>query len=146
MTDRNRDYDEYADSPEYYNIDPYTEPRQDAPQDDFTPDFGDAFDDYGDYDDGQDEPYPEEAPQRPRHAREQKKPRRRKRIVPLYLKLLIYIVIVSLVAVGGGFVAWECAEDVLAFGRSSDTVQVTIADGATLDDIAQMLQDPGIIK
>ena len=34
MTDRNRDYDEYADSPEYYNIDPYTEPRQDAPQDD----------------------------------------------------------------------------------------------------------------
>ena len=58
MTDRNRDYDEYADSPEYYNIDPYTEPRQDAPQDDFTPDFGDAFDDYGDYDDGQDEPYP----------------------------------------------------------------------------------------
>ncbi len=146
MTDRNRDYDEYADSPEYYNIDPYTEPRQDAPQDDFTPDFGDAFDDYGDYDDGQDEPYPDDKPQHPRHAREQKKPRRRKRIVPLYLKLLIYIVIVSLVAVGGGFVAWECAEDVLAFGRSPDTVQVTIADGATLDDIAQMLQDQGIIK
>ena len=72
--------------------------------------------------------------------------KRHKRIVPLFLKILIYIVAVSLLSVGLGFAAWECAEDVLAFGRSSDTVQVTIEDGATLDDIAQMLQDQGLIK
>lgn len=141
MTDRNRDYDEYGDSSEFYNIDSY--PQEGAPEaqaDDFNPDFGDAFDDYGEYDD--EEAYTEE-PEVP----QKKKPRRRKkRIVPLFLKILIYIVAVSLISVGLGFVAWECAEDVLAFGRSSDTVQVTIEDGATLDDIAQMLQDQGLIK
>lgn len=141
MTDRNRDYDEYGDSSEFYNIDSY--PQEGAPEsqnDDFNPDFGDAFDDYGEYDD--EEAYTEE-PEVP----QKKKPRRRKkRIVPLFLKILIYIVAVSLLSVGLGFAAWECAEDVLAFGRSSDTVQVTIEDGATLDDIAQMLQDQGLIK
>ena len=146
MTDKNRDFDEYGDSSEYYHIDPYPQEDAETPPEqpeDFVPDFGNAFDDYGDYegdgfsgDEGEEDPY--EAPPR--------KARRRKRIVPLYLKILIYVVAVSLLSVGLGFAAWECAQDVLAFGRSADTVEVTIEDGATLDDIAQMLQDEGIIK
>lgn len=137
MTDQRRDFDEYGDSSEYYNIDSY--PQEDAPADDFNPDFGDAFDDYGEYND--EEVYPEEPT-----VQRKKKTTRKKRIVPLYLKILIYVVVVSLLSVGLGFAAWECAQDVLAFGRSSDTVQVTIDDGMTLDDIAQMLQDQGLIK
>lgn len=140
MSDRNRDFDEYGDSSEFYNIDPYL--QEGAPElqaDDFNPDFGDAFDDYGEYDETA---YTEE----PEVPQKKKSRRRRKRMVPLYLKILLYVVIVSLISVGLGFAAWECAEDVLAFGRSSDTVQVTIEDGATLDDIAQMLQDQGLIK
>ena len=146
MTDKNRDFDEYGDSSEYYHIDPYPQEDAETPPEqpeDFVPDFGNAFDDYGDYegdgfsgDEGEEDPY--EAPPR--------KARRRKRIVPLYLKILIYVVAVSLLSVGLGFAAWECAQDVLAFGLSADTVEVTIEDGATLDDIAQMLQDEGIIK
>ncbi len=140
MTDRNDRYNEYGDSSEYFNLPEDFEADPAGAEDtaDFTPDFGDAFNDYGDYNDYDAEPEEEEeAP---------KKRRRRRRIIPLYLKILIYVVVVSLVAVAAGFIAWECAQDVLAFGRSSDEVEVTIEDGATLDDIAQMLQDKGLIQ
>ncbi len=114
----------------------YATPAQETEEEEFVPDFGDAFDDYGEYKTEEDYAL-EEAEQ---------KPRRKKRIVPLYLKVLIYIVVVALVSVGIGYGAWECAQDVLALGRSDELVQVSIKQGNDLDDIAQMLKDKGIIK
>ena len=74
--------------------------------DDFTPDFGHTFDDYGEFE----EPQPEEElpPEPPR--------KRHKRIVPLFVKIILYVVIVAVVSVGAGYAAWACATDVLAFG------------------------------
>ena len=104
--------------------------------DDFTPDFGHTFDDYGEFE----EPQPEEElpPEPPR--------KRHKRIVPLFVKIILYVVIVAVVSVGAGYAAWACATDVLAFGRSSDTIQVTVPENASLDAIADMLHDNGLIQ
>ena len=104
--------------------------------DDFTPDFGHTFDDYGEFE----EPQPEEElpPEPPR--------KRHKRIVPLFVKIILYVVIVAVVSVGAGYAAWACATDVLAFGRSSDTIQVTVPENASLDAITDMLHENGLIQ
>lgn len=105
--------------------------------DDFTPDFGHTFDDYGEFE----EPQPEEElpPEPPR--------KRHKRIVPAVredhplcgdrrrrLRR------------GPGMPPWACATDVLAFGRSSDTIQVTVPENASLDAITDMLHENGLIQ
>ena len=104
--------------------------------DDFTPDFGHTFDDYGEFE----EPQPEEElpPEPPR--------KRHKRIVPLFVKIILYVVIVAVVSVGAGYAAWACATDVLAFGRSNDTIQVTVPENASLDAITDMLHENGLIQ
>ncbi len=140
------------------------QPAEPQPQqEEFTPDFGNAFDDYGEYEmpqqepedtggdcdgydgeyddayDGGDEEY-DDAPT--------VKPSRRttRRVVPLLVKILLYVVIVGVIAVGFGYGAWECAEDVLAFGRSDETLTVTVKEGDTYKDIGQMLKEQGVIK
>ena len=130
------------------------EPMPLVPQDeDFRPDFGDAFDSYGEYEEpnptDEGEYYDEELPENDEDDMPPPdKPRRkhRKRIIPLFVKVILYLVIVGLVAVGLGYGAWECAQDVLAFGRSSETLTVTIGPDDTVEDIAQMLKDHGVIK
>lgn len=135
------------------------QPELPPQEDDFTPDFGDAFKGYGEYvapepeepapedydeyddDEAYDEDEAEEAP-----PPEKPKQKRRKRIVPLFVKVILYLVIVGLVAVGLGYGVWECAQDVLAFGRSDETLTVTIDDGDSVADIADMLKEQGIIK
>lgn len=123
---------------------------------DFTPDFGAAFDDYGEYEDAplptplgdyqtdeydyDDEEDGDDSPP------EKPKRKGKRRLVPLFVKVLLYLVIVGIAAVGLGYGVWECAQDVLAFGRSDEMLTVTIEEGATLDDIAQMLEDNGVIK
>lgn len=134
-------------------------PVSEAPQAkepvDFMPDFGDAFDDYGEYhvpaeapveefpEDYQEDDFDGEeedrGPEKPRN-------RQRRRIVPLFVKVLLYLVIVGVAAVGLGFAAWECAQDLLAFGRSDEQLSVTIHTGDSVDAIAQMLKDEGVIK
>lgn len=130
-------------------------PFADTQEPDFTPDFGDAFADYGEY---EEEPAPvplgdyqsdeayyaedeEEAP-----PPEKPKRKAKRRLVPLFVKVLLYLMIVGIAAVGLGYGVWECAQDVLAFGRSDEMLTVTVKDSDTLDDIAQMLEDQGVIK
>lgn len=131
---------------------------QPEPQADFMPDFGDAFDDYGEYHpqgelplgayepggyddaqdelDGEDDMLPPPRPKR-RHTR---------RIVPLFVKILLYLVIVGVAAVGLGYGIWECAQDVMAFGRSDEELTVTVGKTDTVDTIADMLKEKGVIK
>lgn len=123
---------------------------------DFIPDFGEAFKDYGEYE----EPVPEDTDPEDEYDNyeydedddenapppEKPKQKRTKRIVPLFVKVILYVVIVGLIAVGLGYGAWECAQDVLAFGRSDETLTVTINDGDSVEDIGQMLKEQGVIK
>lgn len=76
------------------------------------------------------------------------KPRRKytHRIVPLLVKVLLYLLIAGIAAIGLGLGIWECAQDVMAFGRADDALTVTIEEGDTLDDIAAMLKEHGVIK
>ena len=125
-----------------------------APQEpEFNPDFGAAFDDYGEYEDEQMPSAPlgdyqtDEDPESDDELPPEK-PRRKakRRIVPLFVKIALYLVIVGVAAVGLGYGIWECAQDVMAFGRSDETLTVSIQEGDTLDDIADMLADKGVIK
>lgn len=140
------------------------QPAEPQPQqEEFTPDFGNAFDDYGEYEmpqqepedtgddcdgydgeyddayDGGDGDYDDTPPIKPSR-------RTTRRVVPLLVKILLYVVIVGVIAVGFGYGAWECAEDVLAFGRSDETLTVTVKEGDTYKDIGQMLKKRGVIK
>ena len=148
---------------------PAPTPRTD-PAPAFEPDFGDAFHDYGTYspevkrdlmaeelaggfafdpeDDGydiddDDDDYEDDdygpAPGKPKR-------RRRKRIIPLFVKVLLYIVLIGVGAVGLGYGGWECAQDVLAFGRSDESLTVVVNEGDTVSDIGHMLKENGIIK
>lgn len=129
-----------------------------SPADDFVPDFGDAFADYGEYIRPEEIPEPlgdyeeydesEEYEEEPSKDAPPEKPKRKtgKRFIPLFVKILLYVVIVGVIAVGLGYGAWECAKDVLAFGRSDEKVTVVVKEGDSVEDIAQMLQDKGIIK
>lgn len=126
-------------------------PTEEPPQpvaplaEDFVPDFGAAFDDYGEYIEPEvedteelddDEPAPPTKPKR----------KRKLRLVPMFVKVILYVVICGLISVGLGFGIWECAQDVLAFGRSTESVTVTIEETDTVEDIAQLLKDKGLIK
>lgn len=139
------------------DTDPYgavTEPVPQAEEEPaFEPDFGDAFSDYGIYE-GEalteeearyyDALKTKEEDPGPRPT----KPKRRgkKRIVPLFAKVLLYVVLVAVGATGLGYGIWECAQDVLAFGRSEEAISVVVTEGQTVKEIALMLQEKGIIK
>lgn len=140
---------------------PDLEPAPQSPIDDFMPDFGDAFADYGEYTQPEesieplgdyeiDEEYEEddEESEASDDTTPPEKPKRKtgKRFIPLFVKILLYVVIVGVIAVGLGFGAWECAKDVLAFGRSDEKVTVEVKQDDTVEDIAKMLEDKGIIK
>ncbi len=123
----------------------------------FEPDFGDAFADYGEYEaqhpplgdyvedlppDAEENALPLQEPTPPDAPRQKKN----RRLVPLLVKAVLYVVIVGLIAVALGYGGWECAKDVMAFGKSEESFSVTVEDGATVDDIAQLLKDKGAIK
>ena len=106
----------------------------------FEPDFGNAFDDYGEYDASAEHAVLVNTPKR-----------RRKRHVkkfkfPMLLKLAIYFAVVALLGVLLAKTGWELADDVLALTRPDLDVEVTINNTDTLDDIAQTLKDAGAIK
>ncbi len=118
---------------------------------DFTPDFGDAFADYGEYrTNGQsarsDEPDEEEEYDDPLPELQAPKLMRKRRIMPLFVKVILYVVIVGLIAVGLGYGGWECAKDVLAFGRSSEMQTVVISESDDVTSVSEMLAEKGFIK
>ncbi len=137
--------------PMYAPQEPIYAPQEPMPQE-FEPDFGDAFADYGTYApevyaNAPQEPY-YEAPQEEQDGPAPKKPKRnkKKRIVPLFVKVLLYLVLVGVAAVGLGYGVWECAQDVLAFGRSEEALTVVVNQGDDVADIADMLHEKGVIK
>ena len=132
---------------------PEEPPAAPPEEDEFEPDFGNAFDEYGEYE----EPAPmpplgdyvtEDEDDEDDDAPPPSKPKRKtgKRFIPLFVKIIAYVVIVGVIAVGLGYGIWECARDVLAFGRSSEKLTVVVKPDDTVEDIAQMLEDRGVIK
>lgn len=109
----------------------------------FEPDFGSAFQDYGEYytdayGDGADTEPPDE-------YEEDEMPHKRKRI-PLGFRILLYLAAVGIASWLLGSFAWSCAKDVLAFDRASGSVMLTVEEDDSISDIAEKLHDEGLIE
>ena len=68
--------------------------------------------------------------------------------LPHLVATAIWLLIIVTIGVSLGKALWVCAADVLAFGRESKIVTVTIteADKGNIDTIANKLQEAGLIK
>lgn len=69
---------------------------------------------------------------------------KRKRM-PAFLRMLIYVVCVLAISLGLAVFGWKCAEDVLALSKPDRIVNVTVEENATISDITNMLHDNGLI-
>ena len=102
-----------------------------------------------------DEPYIDEPPaeqlQEPRyHAPRKGRPRRKGGYglfgLPHLAATLVWLGIIVMIGTSLGRMAWVCAADVLAFGRESKQVSVTITSRDTIDDIAAKLHEADLIR
>ena len=103
----------------------------------FTPDFGSAFDDYGEYREPTTE-LPIREQRRQRHVKRLRFPR----LVWIALFIAIAVYLGNLAAEWG----WKWADDVLALTRPDENVEVIINETDDLDDITATLKDVGAIE
>ena len=66
--------------------------------------------------------------------------------IPHLLATLLWLAIIVAIGVSLGKMLWLCASDVLAFGRESKEVVITIDTDDGIDEIAQKLHEKGLIK
>lgn len=115
-------------------------PEQLHEDDSFEPDFGSAFDDYGEYSEpetDQPEIMPEEPPEKIKSKRHR---------IPTLVRLLLYFAITIAFGIGLGLFGWECAQDVLALGMKDREVSVAIQKDDTIDTVTDKLYDNGLIR
>lgn len=91
----------------------------------------------------------DEIPKRDRPAHKGR-PRRKKGPglmgIPHLIAALIWLLVIVAIGVSLGRVIWVCAADVLAFGRESREVTITVTAEDTIEDIAQKLQENELIR
>ncbi len=66
--------------------------------------------------------------------------------IPHLISTVIWLVLIVAIGVSLGRTVWLCAKDVLALGKESMTVSITIEDGDDISDVAQKLKDAGLIE
>ena len=66
--------------------------------------------------------------------------------IPHMAAVAIWLAIIVFIGVGLGNILWEYASDMLAFGRESKTVTITILPSDDLDAICKKLHSTGLIK
>lgn len=131
-----------ADDVSNVSTEPVPAAYQETPniQDDFEPDFGSAFDDYGDYSEPESDT-PEIVPEMP-----PKKVKSKRRRIPTFVRVLLYFAITIAFGIGLGLFGWECAQDVLALGQHDKEITVSIRVEDNIDDITDKLYDNGLIR
>ena len=91
-----------------------------------------------------------EEPRPEPHSTRKRRPRKRRADnffgASHILSTFVWLMIVVLVGVSLGNLVWVCASDVLAFGRPDQEVTVTISETDTIDQIADKLEDAGVVK
>lgn len=80
----------------------------------------------------------EEESQRPPHKR------RRRRLGPLFA--LLYVVFVIGISALLAKVGWMAASDMLALNKAPHTATIAIREGATVDEVADILEENGLIE
>lgn len=66
--------------------------------------------------------------------------------IPHIISTVIWLVLIVAIGVSLGRTVWLCAEDVLALGKESLTVSITIEESDDIQDVAQKLKDAGLIE
>ena len=66
--------------------------------------------------------------------------------LPHLAATVVWLAIILVIGTSLGRMIWVCAADVLAFGRESRQVSVTITSNDSIDDIATKLHDAGLIR
>ena len=96
------------------------------------------------------EPAPEEPQERRYHTPRKGRPKRKGGYglfgLPHLAATLVWLAIIVMIGTSLGRMIWVCAADVLAFGRESKQVSVTITSNDTIDDIARKLQEAELIR
>ena len=66
--------------------------------------------------------------------------------LPHLIATAIWLAIIVMIGTSLGRMLWVCAADVLAFGRESKAVTVTITSRDTIDDIAEKLHEAELVR
>ena len=89
----------------------------------------------------------------PKAAKENNNKKRPKRAdgyglwgIPHIFSTVIWIALILAIGISLGRVFWVCCADMMAFGKTPQTVSITITNQDTADSIAKMLSDAGLIK
>ena len=88
----------------------------------------------------------------PKHDRPAHKGRPKRKMgpglmgIPHLIAALIWLLVIVDIGVSLGRVIWVCAADVLAFGRESKEVTITVNAEDTIEDIAQKLHENELIR
>lgn len=97
-------------------------------------------------------PVPEQSAPSPSryHSPRKGRPKRKKGSglfgIPHLIVTAVWLAIIVMAGTSLGRMLWVCAADVLAFGRESKQVTVTITSKDTIDDIAEKLHDAQLIR
>lgn len=95
---------------------------------------------------------PEAAAAPPQRIRTQIKgrPKRKKGYgffgIPHLLATVVWLAIIVIIGTSLGRMIWVCAADVLAFGRESQKVTITITANDTIEDISNKLHEAGLVR
>lgn len=66
--------------------------------------------------------------------------------IPHLLSTAIWVLIVAAIGVSLGRLLWICAADVLAFGRTDQSITITITDSDDAESVADKLYNAGLIR
>ena len=93
---------------------------------------------------------PEPSRRQPHRPLRKGRPKRKKGYgffgIPHLLATVVWLAIIVMIGTSLGRMIWVCAADVLAFGRESRQVTVTITSHDTIDDIAEKLHEADLIR
>lgn len=98
------------------------------------------------YEDPQEEARPEEEVDPLRKVRPKRKNGYGLFGIPHLLSTVIWILIVAVIGVSLGRLLWVCAADILAFGRTDQTITITITDSDNAETVADKLYNAGLIR
>lgn len=112
--------------------------------------FRDAFGDGTEFEEAFHAPAAEEPAPVHNHPVRKGRPRRRRGEflfnIPHLAVTAVWLVLILVIGVTLGRMLWVCAADVLAFGRESREVTVTVYESDTIDDITEKLHEGGLIN
>lgn len=66
--------------------------------------------------------------------------------IPHIISTAIWLILIVVIGVSLGRTVWLCAKDVLALGKESISVSITVNENDTISDVAEKLKDAGLIE